>query len=189
MSKEAIELLEGTKILGLGFEAWKEHTPKAVTQMIKETFENINQALALLKPTCEVVSTGNDVICGDHWSGLSREMVDGNTGCPWCIVEKLTEERQELDKDFAHEVDMASQANVMCVKLQADLAASKQEADVMWEGLNGSIVELKSERDTFKDKAEQLQGDVEWLKKRQSAPDVIPKSLRSVPRGGGIKTK
>lgn len=55
MNKEAIEKLEATKLLALVFDTYREETLPVVIQAIKETFENINEALALLaqqpKPT------------------------------------------------------------------------------------------------------------------------------------------
>lgn len=48
-NKEAIELLKATKVLALVFETYRKDTPKAVTQSIRETFYNINQALDCLR--------------------------------------------------------------------------------------------------------------------------------------------
>ena len=40
---------------------------------------------------------GNDVVCGDHWHGLSGEPVNGSTGCPWCHVASLQAEIAKLE--------------------------------------------------------------------------------------------
>ncbi len=40
-----------------------------------------------------------EFVCGDHWDGLTGETVDGNQGCPWCIIEELTAEVQALEEN------------------------------------------------------------------------------------------
>jgi hypothetical protein len=40
---------------------------------------------------------GNNVVCGNHWHGLSGEPVDGSTGCPWCRVAELQAEIAKME--------------------------------------------------------------------------------------------
>lgn len=44
----------------------------------------------LKEEAAQLRAVGQNIICGDHWSGLEGEMIDGNTGCPWCLIEDLT---------------------------------------------------------------------------------------------------
>lgn len=51
---EVIKLLQDAKYLGLVFETFRDKTPKAVTQSIKEVFANINQAITILEKPVDI---------------------------------------------------------------------------------------------------------------------------------------
>lgn len=60
------------------------------------------------------------IVCGDHWHGLSGEMVDGSDGCPWCRSAKLEAELSEAE---CNEHSASDRANRLARECDAARAA------------------------------------------------------------------
>jgi hypothetical protein len=67
----------------------------------KKQWQELEGALFRLSRESAMKNRSGSPVCGDHWHGLSGQMVEGSTGCPWCHVDDLQRQVQRLEANMA----------------------------------------------------------------------------------------